>query len=381
MAKGLLEGVLEPIVGGNTDDEDAAAREALEKAIGTYDSLKPPDLQPLTLDNYDWLGDFQAPATMTAPSISAGEDVAYNAVDPRLAELSLMGSSAMNDISVDPRLENSQMGALAALEEVVRSGGMTTADEAALGRVQSQVAQADRGRRDAIRQGMAARGMGGSGMELLSMLDSSQAATDRASQAGLDIAGMAEQRALDAMMQGGQLAGSIRGQDFGEQAQIAAANDAIAQFNAANSNNMSQFNTGTWNDMARFNAGNTLQTAMYNKDNRLNTQMFNVGNQMTANQFNAGAANDAAFYNHQGRQGTANANTDTKNKQTMHNNYQLPMTQFEANKAIADGKAGVYGKESDYWGKMGDREAAEAGAMTSGLFTIGAGGLAGRGRG
>jgi hypothetical protein len=340
---GVLDPVMEGLFGGNTDFEDQAAYDEMTKAQDAWD-MAPPDLRPVTLDKYEWQGDYTPPATLEAP-----EEVEFGAVDPRLADLALAGPSAMNDIEVDPRLKDKQLASLEALEELAAGGGMTAQDEANLNRILSQTAQADKGRRDAIMQNASARGMGGSGMALLAQLQSSQAATDRANQTGLDIAGMAEQRALDAMLQGGQLAGGIRSQDFGEQAAIAEANDAIAKFNAANTNQNSQFNATTVNDMGQFNATGAFNADTYNTDKAYDAAKTNTA-----------YTNDAALYNHGGRQGTANANVDVNNQQTMHNQYTIPQTQFGNAKDIATGKSGAAKLGMDYWKGESAEETAKA---------------------
>jgi hypothetical protein len=353
----MIDQLYEGVFGGNTDEEDAKSQEYLDAALAEWDNISAPDL--------NWLGDYVPPSKVVAPTVDGGKDVVYEGVDPRLAELALQGDTAFNDISVDPRLKDTQMGSLDALRELAESGGMTAADEANLNRIQSEVGAADRGRREAIKSNMAARGMGGSGLELLQMLDSSQAATDRANQSGLDIAGMAEQRALDAMVRGGSLAGDIRGQDFGEAAQVAAANDAIDRFNTANTNQTSQFNAGTVNDMGQFNAGNALQTAQFNKGNELDVKKYNASNTYDANKTNTGYSNDAAYQNWVGKQGQ-------DDKETFHNNYTLPQTGFQNQTTIASGKANAYGAGQNYWQGQGDREAAEAAGKAGLVATVGA---------
>src|SRR5690606_33373605 len=115
-------------------------------------------------------------------------------------------------------------------------------------------------------------------------LQSSQAATDRNAQQGLDVAGMAQQRALQAMMERGNMSGQMRGQDFSQQAQIAAAQDAINSFNTANQNTMG------WN--------------------------------------NATMGYNAAVGNRDARQGINNANVDLSNTAQMHNKFTIPSTSF-----------------------------------------------------
>ena len=372
IAGGLLTPVKETLFGGNTDEEDANAEEAAKKALMEWEGIDMPDLQPLAFQNYEWQGDYAAPSTVTAPTLDAGEDVTFEGIDPRLADTSTLDGTSMDDIAVDPRLRDAQMGSLDALDEIISGGGMSARERADLSRVQSDVASADAGRRGAILQNMQARGMGGSGMELLAQLQSSQAATDRAAQSGLDIEAQAQDRALQALMSKSDMAGGIRGQDYGEQANAAAARDAIAKFNAGAMNDTSRFNATTANDAARYNADGSLKTAMFNKGNQLDVAKTNAANSIGTQTTNAGYANDAAKSNWQGKQGLANANTDTANKQTVHNKSTLPQQQLENAATVAGGKSGAQSANQAYWTAKGDREAAEADAMFGAVVQGGA---------
>ena len=282
------------VVGNKLDDtffpdsggDEAAAEEARRKAAEAYAKLKAPTLTDVELEAAPWLRD------ATAANIDP-----YSPIKAQLAALSSLDGTAMDDVSTDPRLKEDQMQSLGALRDLANKGGMNAQDEANLSRVQSQNAQADRGRREAILQNAQARGMGGSGMELLAQLQSSQGATDRGAQQGLDIAGMAQQRALDAMVQGGNLAGNIQNQDFSQQAQVARARDAINSFNAQNANQNSQFNAGNTNDISRFNATNDIGVQQYNASNLQDTNRFNTAGRQDAAQNAAGAKNEGTLYN------------------------------------------------------------------------------------
>ena len=144
------------------------------------------------------------------------------------------------------------MESIAALDDIVAGGGMTAADKANLAEIEMAAATADRGRREAVQQNMQMRGIGN---ELLAQLQSSQGATNRQAQQGLDVAGMAQNRALDSIMQSGQLAGNVRGQDWGEQGQRASALDTIGQFNTANTYDANKSNTAIQNAQQDANIG------------------------------------------------------------------------------------------------------------------------------
>ncbi len=163
--------------------------------------------------------------------------------------------SEFGNISEDPRLRDAQMRSLSSLEEIGSSGGLLAVDKALLAKTQRDAASQDRGRREAILQGQAARGMGGTGNALLAQLDSSQAATERSNQAGLDIAGMAQDRSLNAILQAGTLSGNIRGQEFDQNARKAQAQDAINNFNAGQNTWGSFQNAGIGNDQKQYHNG------------------------------------------------------------------------------------------------------------------------------
>lgn len=194
-------------------------------------------------------------------------------LQPEEMQAASVADSAFEDVSSDPRLKQAQMDALAGLQDVSSSGGMQLQDKANLQKLMTQTASADKGRRDAIRQNMAERGMAGSGMELAQSLGSAQDAATLENQGATDIAGQAQARALQALQMGGQLGGQIRGQDFDQQARAAEARDAIAKFNAANQQQASQFNTG-----------NKMNTNIYNTDraNQVSDQNVGLSNQQQA---------------------------------------------------------------------------------------------------
>ena len=245
--------------------------------------------------------------------------------DPRLVsttdiEYDPLKNSEMENVSTDPRLYDAQMGALSSLQDIGK-GGLTAQDKADLARVQTQNNQQDKGRREAILMNNQARGMGGSGQELLAQLSSSQAATDRDAQQGLDIEGMAQQRALAALSQAGHLGGQMRGQEFDEKSQRAQAMDAVSRFNSAN----------TWQG-----------------------QQFNANQNLQGQQTNAGAANAAAALGIHNRQGTMDNNTGAENKAQQFNKFDVPMAQHQS-------KVDVYGRQVEGAGKIADIAARRAG--------------------
>lgn len=171
----------------------------------------------------------------------------YDAVDlPKLeqAVAQELGPSAFESITVDPAYKSAQLDALNRLSQIAEEGGMTLADKAAMNQITGQLARRDAAARGAIREDMQARGTLGAGAELASRLAAQQESSQIASERGLGVAAQAQQRALDAIMRRGTLAGDIRGQEFGEQSTAAQARDAIARYNAAARERAQGYNLG-----------------------------------------------------------------------------------------------------------------------------------------
>lgn len=331
----FLDTVTDPL--GIADAIDSYTSSGVKDDSGEYDALiadalkkyTPAQLETLQLENPQWLSD------ITAPTVTAPEKMV---VDP--VTMQMVPESEMKKVSTDPRLRDAQLGALNSLKDISDSGGVTLRDKANMSRMQSDVAAADRGRRGAILQNMAARGAGGSGMELLAQMQNAQSSTDREAQAGLDIAAQAQERALQAIMQQGQLGGSIRGQDFGEQSQVAAAQDAI-----------NKFNTGTVN-----------QGLQYNADRTDKSNQFNIGNAMAHSENRAAQQFDANKYNTGGRQQTANQGVENRNKATMYNTVERPVAQAAQNNRPVELEVDRLKAEQD---RVYDKNKTKAGAKAN----------------
>ena len=235
-------------------------------------------------------------------------------LSPEQAETFLADPSAMTSISTDPALKDAQMNALKSLQDL-SEGGLSAQDQADLSRIQTQEQSKARGAREAVLQNAAERGAGGGGLELLSQMKANQDAASNASQRDLDVAGMAQQRALAALSGAGSLAGNIQNQDFNQQASVANAQDAISRFNAG--------------------------------------QRQQVGLQNTSANNSAEAANLAA------RQAAANSRIDAQN-QTAASKANAAQTVYDNAVKKASGKAGALSNAAN--------QASQAGAANAGLL-------------
>lgn len=144
-----------------------------------------------------------------------------------------VGPSAMGGVSTDPALRAAQMSALRRLQEVGDLGGMDPESRAAQAEAQQESMRQEQAQRAAIMSSARARGMGSSGQSLNAALIAQQGSADRSAQMGLQAAADARRRAMAALAQSGQLAGQVRGQEWGEQESKARAADEIAAWNAS----------------------------------------------------------------------------------------------------------------------------------------------------
>jgi hypothetical protein len=151
--------------------------------------------------------------------------------DPRLEGMAQqLGGTAMEDISVDPRLREAQMSALGRLSETAGQG-LTDADLAELRMMGRQADAESQAQQQALMQEMAMRGQATGGQELAARLQAQQSGIGRRAQSYDQMVMEAQRRALEAALMEGQLGGQIHTQEFDEQAQTAKARDLIDRFN------------------------------------------------------------------------------------------------------------------------------------------------------
>jgi hypothetical protein len=199
-------------------------------------------------------------------------------IDPALLASVPGLESAFNNISTDPRFTQAQYESLGGLDSLIAGGGMTDMDKLNFQRAQNAAAQASAQQQAGITRDMAERGIAGGGAELAQRLASAQGAANRSSDAAQDMAATAQQRALQALISRGSMAGDMQAQDFGQKSAMATARDAIARWNQQQA-----METGRANQ-------NAMNTAM--SQNQQVRQGVNAANQGATNQsrqYNAGA--------------------------------------------------------------------------------------------
>lgn len=220
---------------------------------------------------------------------------------PELEQQAKQDASNFEQIRTDPRMKEAQLAALSKLEQIGGSGGLTLEDQSNIQRGLADIESQDRGRREALMNQYAARGLGGSGLELQAQMMAQQQATNRASQQQLDVLGSARQRALEAIMAGGELGGKMRSQEFGEQKDIAGARDAINRFNTQNMQDVSTRNVNRQNEANKYNLDRQQEIAnanveLANKEQQYNKELIQqrFGNEAAVAAGRSGQYNNAA---------------------------------------------------------------------------------------
>jgi len=201
--------------GGGKSSSDGRMESHYIKALNEFRNVQIPSLRDIQyqIEPYEVDELLQHPLTL---------DVS----DLQLAE------SALADIVVSPEVTSAQQDVLGRLEEVSQEG-ITAQERADLAKMRMDEKMTERGQREAILQQARERGIAGSGAELAAQLASQQSGADRGAQRGMDIAALAKQKALQALVSKGDLAGRMRGQEYQEKSEAARAADAIKQFNVA----------------------------------------------------------------------------------------------------------------------------------------------------
>lgn len=220
--------------------------------------------------------------------------------NPQLESTINNGSSAFEGIALDPQLRQKQMEALNQMNQVALEG-VTPADRAIQEMVRRNSASEAEAKNQQILQNMQARGMGGSGNELIARLQASQQGADRMAQQGLQEQANKQNARMQAMEQYGNMAGQVRTQDYGEQANLANARDAINKMNTANAQQVQQRNVGSQNQAQQYNLGNQQSISNNNVNLQNQQQQYNKGliqqnynNQLQKAQGMAGQYNNQA---------------------------------------------------------------------------------------
>jgi len=222
-------------------------------------------------------------------------------LNPEMETSLKMGPSAMDNVSVDPRLRQAQMNALLKMQDIGANQGMTAQDKLNASQAQAEMAANVQGQTGAIQQQMATRGLSGGMSEMVAKQLAAQQGANRQADMGMQSKAQGESRALQALMQSGQLGGQMGQQDFSQQAQQAQAKDMINKFNLQNQQGIMSQNTQTRNQAAAANASGAQNVHNQNVGASNSAQQYNLNipqqqyaNQMSKYGLQASAGQGAA---------------------------------------------------------------------------------------
>lgn len=262
-AAGIAGGIIGQIASSGDQNQAAADIAAAQQAYG--------NVNVPTIQEQQW---------------NLAQEQAAGTLQPQAEGTYTMGQNAMAGIQTNPQYAAAQQAALASLQQQGQ-GGLTAQERANLINSNQAIAGQTNAQNAAIQQQMAARGMGGSGTQLAAQLANSQGSANQASNNANAINAQAQNAALQATAQGGNLASQLQGQQFGQQAAIAQAQNAINQFNTANTQNVAGYNTQAANQAQAANLANlqnisNTNTGLSNQQQAHNTGLYQTqyGNEM-----------------------------------------------------------------------------------------------------
>jgi hypothetical protein len=224
---------------------------------------------------------YKQAARVQAPSIAEQEiDLellkSLGSYSPEELEANILaGDTSLSDINLDPRLKAAQMQALEKVGDIVSSRGLTQEDMASLEQLRRKSAAENMAKQAAIKQDMQQRGQLGAGQELAMRLQGAQS-TDTSMQ-DLELAKIAQQRALQAIASQADLASGIRSQDYAQMLDEAKALDYIRNDNLSHQRGVQQQNWATRNQANLYNLEKAQNIANQNVALRNQQQQANKG--------------------------------------------------------------------------------------------------------
>ena len=206
-------------------------------------------------------------------TIGAGPDLARKIIlkglndvgvlTPEMEEQVNIGISEVSKIKEESLTRDAQISALEDIKTSSRTG-FGPQDRAALNKMRSQLAQDNQAKLQQIGQNALQRGQSGSGAELAAQIATEQSGANRAAMQGEELAAIAGQRAMEAIVKSADIGNAIRGQDFSIAKDKASAADAFKQFDVQNQINRQQRNVGSRNAASDRNLTNKQRISDYN---------------------------------------------------------------------------------------------------------------------
>lgn len=231
-------------------------------------------------------------------------------LNPEMETAVSLGPSASEGIILDPVYKKAQTDALNSLMDITSNDGRDAKFQADSARLQNDINTNLKGNSDAITQNMAMRGLSGGMSEMVNKQIASQNASDRQAQLELDLNAQAQERALQALMNQGQLAGSMSQNEFNQKLAKTDRQDAISKFNTQNQQQVISNNVGAKNSAQQFNAQTAQNVANQNTETNNAAQKYNLS--LPQQEFQNRMTKSGAVSN--GYNNIANREDDERNK-------------------------------------------------------------------
>lgn len=184
---------------------------------------------------------------------------------PEMEQMISIAPTAMEQVATDPRLAQTQLMNLETLQQIAQAGGFDPTMRADVSQFLRRQEQNVAAQQRAAQQQAEMRGMAGSGAALALQQMAAQSEANRAAEIGERLAAQAFQSRQQALRGATEMAGGIRGQEFGEKSAIAQARDRIAQFQANLAAEQQQRNIQARNVAQQQEIARKQQLAEYNK--------------------------------------------------------------------------------------------------------------------
>jgi len=247
--------VLNFLTGGETD----AAQSALGSALEDIQGVNVPTAAQLTL-----------------PQLQAYVNAGL--MTPAQATAALQQSNAYNNIqgSLSAAPVEAETSALNQLGTIAQDQGLTPTAEAQIANALNQTQTQEQGANASVEDQFAQKGIPTSLMGAALQTQNNNAASNNLNLAGVNAAAGAQQNALTALSNEGTLGSTMQGEQYTEAANKAAAQNAINQWNAANTTQVSQSNANLTQAANLYNTTNTQNVANANTQSGQYQQEYNA---------------------------------------------------------------------------------------------------------
>ena len=234
-------------------------------------------------------------------------------LSPEEAKTYLQDPNALLSQIIPQTGTEAQVEAIGSMLEAARQGGLDPRSEAKLAEIIQQLNTQERGANSAVVQRQAERGALTGGETMAAQLMNNQSAAANANQLGLGTAAEAYNQMLNELTSAGSMGNALQGQQNQQANTVAAATNAINQFNTTQQQNQENYNVGNRNTAQAYNLENQQNISNQNVQNanqhaaqqsQLSQQVFNNEMQKAAAKAGIGI-NQANNYNTQGGQEAA----------------------------------------------------------------------------